>query len=406
MADREFDRTAFNTRERPLSSDLNQLQSQHDRTLRALLRQMFSTSFCSPALQTDGFTDFGTLWLSGFIGDSFKVRSNLPASMKIYVTDGYGFIVNAVDLVSGIGGVQGVNDLDPYKPVILEYPQSLTVPANATGSTRYDIVEVCYDRRMENANSRQILDPTTQQFVAGSVNKTLAFDNDGRTGQVTSPALSTAGISYKVGSGGTRPSVTPGYVKIADITVPNGATSIGLGNINDERNLLAPYNCFRVAGSVGIPKGGVVKPTFLRLTEAPPGVEVLAYGGSAVNGSEGPVLLLILAGQPSQLVTGRFWSTCGSIVAYALPLPAVGAGIPAVLRADASTYPGCFNSPYTFPAARPVPPGAGIIVLGMSIMALDDDGSVGIANINDPIVHYFDILVSPQMATPPVYPTP
>ena len=44
MADRAFDRTIINPLEKPLSSDINQLQSQQDSTLRRMFERLFSSA--------------------------------------------------------------------------------------------------------------------------------------------------------------------------------------------------------------------------------------------------------------------------------------------------------------------------------------------------------------------------
>ena len=414
MADKEFDRTVINTREKPLSVDINQLQSQSDRTLRAMLRQMLASTFWNTAAQSTGIIDFATQWFSGFLGDSFKVRSTYPApTMNVYVNGGYGFVATLLDLVTNIGGVAGLNDLDPYKPLILETPQTFAVPANSSGVLRHDIIEVNYSRRLENSISRETLDPALQQFVAGNVDKTLAFINDGRLGQVTSPAASTADISYKVGTGGTRPSVTPGYIKLADIAVPSGATQITTAQIGDERNLLAPNNEIKITGTVTMPRDNPAKPTELTV-HAPAGVEVVAWGGSSLDVDLGAVVfLLILAGAPTQLAFGHarvVTPPSGGIATGGVPILAADGNsmVPVVNRiTGAFEFLWWSDGSYTYPMAHYPAVNAGEVIYSLGAVCLSPTGTQSRAALPASIQYEFDITLIPQsIAAPPYHADP
>ena len=385
MADNDFDRTVIQPLEKPLSSDINQESSQRDRTLRGLLRMIFAGNSAFGA-GIDGLA----LPMSGFIGDSFKVRPTPIESMVVTVAYGYGFIVNFGDLPTNIGSIQGVNDLEAYKPLVLESGVSFTVPGNSSGATRYDIIEVKYDRRLENPLTRQILNPTTQLFSPTTVDKTLAFYNDGRTGMVTAPASSTQDISYKVG-GATRPAVTSGYIKIADLVIPNGAATIGRSCIGDERNILSPGNRINVDVVLSVAKTNPCKPSILSV-QAPPGVEVYANGnfGTAVSPEGASAELLILAGQPSQLVTATV--TC-DFNGDEQPIPeATGA---TVKRASSAYQTEFADASYTAPNARAVHIGVGFVSvpLGANAMTTSEDA-----------VYRVRVTLSPQMITPPAYP--
>jgi hypothetical protein len=306
------------------------------------------------------------------MADSFKVRPTNPTGMTVKVTRGVGFIYAPSDEPTAIDGVVGLDDRSGYKPLLLEADQTLTVPPNSSGSTRYDIIEACYSRRTENSSSRMVLDPVTQQFTATGLNKTLAVANDGRTGQVTSPALSTADISYKIGgtNSASRPAVTPGYVKLADVVVANGATHITPNCIGDERSLLTPDNSIRIRGVVGLASGAANALTYA----APPGVEV--YGVQSEFGA-----LAILAGQADYFV----------VVLTTI------ANTPTVCRVGDSSGITGINSGVSDPSALPSPRDASPgLAKGTSLVMIDFGSATGSVS--------FEVILTPKNGgAPPVY---
>jgi hypothetical protein len=236
MADKPFDRTIINPRERPLSSDINQAQAQVDRAMRFMFERLLGvrSSQVSPVI----------LPQTGLIGDGFRVVPDSPVALAVDIKAGLGFIFDAADVPVAIDGVVGLDDRQPYKPILLLADTSFSVPtAPGGGQDRTDIVEVRVGRRTENPLSRDILDLVSGQFVPTSVNKTLAFSADGKTGTVTDPAPSTAELSYKVGIPGTPgavPSTTGGYVKLGEVFVDTSVTTIDRDAIFDRRKLLFP----------------------------------------------------------------------------------------------------------------------------------------------------------------------
>lgn len=270
MANNAFDRTIINLRERPLSSDINQAQSQADRSLRELCMQAFTA-------KASGTSPLAGNPVSGFIGQGFRVVPSSPLGLSVVVSAGLGFQDLPADVVSAFGGVTGVDDLARYKPLSLLADVTLSgIPAGpSAGNTRYDIVEVRMNRVSGNSLSRDSLDPITGLFVPGLLNKTLAFTQDGSIGMVSAPASSTAAISYKVGVvNGGEPTTTTGYVKIATIYSNNGnmTTQVTRANVIERRSLLAPYGMVSFFGSVSVPTGAASPPSSL-LFRAPPGVE-------------------------------------------------------------------------------------------------------------------------------------
>jgi hypothetical protein len=295
MADAPFDQTNIGLRERPSSGDLNQVQSQIFRTIRELARVLLSprTSNTSSAIGP----------LSGMIADGFRVLPSSPAAMTVVVTPGIGFRHDPVDVVSNLGipDLEQVNDLSPFKPLSLLAPVTFPVPAAPAGpNSRIDIVEVRTDRRLTNAIPRRQLDTGTVSFLDHVFFKTLSYGQDGDTGIVASPAASTAGLSYKVGTAanpGLVPATTAGYVKLAEILVSSSTTSITGLNIVDRRVVLSANGMttvsvrFRVQWNGG---AGAQTATILDCV-SPPGFDVAV--APVIGGQRGDFNLFITGGQ-------------------------------------------------------------------------------------------------------------
>lgn len=236
-----FDRVIINPRERPLSSDINLLQSEVDVTLREVLKQAMLRRADIDNLQPDNNRP-GTP-TTGFFGDGFMVRQNSPAGLSVRVAPGIGFAYAPADVPSAVGGISGVDDTSNYKPLVLLSEAVISgIPAGPTAPNyRYDIIEVRTNRAAGNPLSRDVLDPGTGAFVASTVNKNLGYTLDGSVGVVNAPADSTAAISYKVGVAGLAPSpptATPGYMIIGSVIVTGGLASITRANLFDVRQVL------------------------------------------------------------------------------------------------------------------------------------------------------------------------
>lgn len=273
MSNLPFNRTAINVRERPLSSDINRAQSELDRTLRDLLMSIYLTrGGISP--------DNSGLPLTGMIGDGLKVRPVSPASMSIQVNPGLGFAYDVSHSDLSIGGVNELNDLPYWKPLVLNSPAP-TIAIDAApggGNSRYDIVEIRTNRLLGESTSRDVLNVISGAFEAQVINKSLDWSLEGSVGKVTDPAASTAAISLKAGIAAvspTPPAVTPGYTKIAQILVGSGVTSVDADKIQDHRRLLFPYGNFNVSARVTFPAAPYNSLTMAAL-HAPPGVLVSA----------------------------------------------------------------------------------------------------------------------------------
>lgn len=265
MANKPFDRTVINVRERPLSSDINLLATYQDLALRSVVDQLHSTrsrTIGDPTSQGP---------YTGFVGDGFRVKAKSPAALAIKVSAGIGFYLDAADVPVDIGSVSGVNDTARYKPLSLSADEEIVVPAPDPVNPRIDIIEVKIDRRLQDPLARDIFDVGTSTFVGGVVNKALSFYHDGRQGTVNSPNPSTTGIGYKTGVAAGAPAVpatTAGYIKIAEIQVGAAVANITDLKIRDCRPQLAPNGSFLVSAHVVRTAGVVTAKIF-----APPGVK-------------------------------------------------------------------------------------------------------------------------------------
>ena len=238
MADNCFDRTIYNVRERPMSPDNNQLESQIDRTIRETLRaQALPHAAAANAAGASGFQP-----ISGFYGDGFFVTPG--GGLSVNLTPGLGMIFDAGTTAVAIDSISGLNDLSPYYPVYLSAVQNIVLAAApSAGNERYDLIEVTLDRRRENLLNRDVLNPGTGTFDPTLISKTLAYRLDGRNGSVVAPSNSTTGIGYKQGvtaAIGTAsvPATSPGYTRVAVIYVANGVATIVANLIRDSRRLL------------------------------------------------------------------------------------------------------------------------------------------------------------------------
>lgn len=301
MANNAFDRQIINVRERPLSTDINAAQSQGDRALREVLLKMF-------AGRASALSDLTAPPVSGFFGDSMKVRPQLVPALSVQVTLGIGLQDLTAEQTASVGGIGGLDDLSRYKPLLLLADATITgiTAGPLAGQDRKDIIEVRMNRVSGNPLSRDTLDTLTGLFTSGLVNKTLAFTLDGNIGQVTTPALSTAAISYKYGlpagvGASVEPAVTPGYVKIATVFSNNGnMATVSKANIIDQRNTLSQYNKMAFSLSCSVPSGAATAPT-LQAFNAPPGWEILIFKNAQPSQARIEVYLIGGVGDTSQL---------------------------------------------------------------------------------------------------------
>lgn len=290
MANKPFDRNVINTRERPLSSDINQAQSEIDYSIREVLDRL-----CLSRVSV--LDDRSTAPFTGFIGEALRVRPLSPLGLQVQLSSGLGFFYDAA-AATAIGGVPNVDDLSRFKPLPLNSVVPIAVPAPDPTNPRIDIVEVRPNRRLLDTASRDVLNTATGQFDPTSIFKTLGWDLESSVGTVVTPANSATAIGYKAGTPAavpTAPPTSPGYVKIAEILVGAGVTTIDYNVIKDLRRLLYPLNGVQVRVRVSQPTSVALAPTISDVV-APPGVIVVALGVSFTNAE---CHLYIFPGEPA-----------------------------------------------------------------------------------------------------------
>ncbi len=295
-------RVVINVGERPVSADINQLQSDLQDTQMAAAAALLaaSSAIASGTSATPSFENAGAFLADGFFVDAI---SPTPA-LSVTVRPGLGYISNPSDkpqnLQPPLVGTQtnGVDDVAPLKPMPLSAQQTFAVPTPDTVHGRYDIIEATYYRRFEQQQSRDIINPLAGTVTANLVDKVLAYYLDDQLGTVVTPAASTAGISYKQGVAAASPVPppgTPGYVTLATIFVPANATAIQQSNIIDVRPLSFPSGLSRVSGAFTVTTPDGVNVTGMTgYIQAPPGVRAaaLCHANLVANG----VKIFVLAG--------------------------------------------------------------------------------------------------------------
>lgn len=329
---------------RPRSDDPNYVGSMASVTVREVFDRTFLSRRIGTAVDPDFSDDTGVALqtgtfpaltagseVGGFLGDGFKVDSN---AVGVSLRPGLGFQVAGSDQPTAIGGVAGVDDTARLKPLPLRGPgvQVLQPDSNNSGLARVDVVEVRYDRRLEQPASRDLFDAILKKFFPQMVNTALSWTMDGRIGKVAFNAPSTAAISVKTGNPGAgRPPVTAGYVKVAELLVANGynfGNPLGIANIVDCRAILFPGNQGRVTGSCFASwAGGAATPVVaaaganLGRFSAPPGVLaafVPVPNATMFGNVPGPNLCLaVVAGAHGFPVAGGAIATLAAFIGFA-----------------------------------------------------------------------------------------
>lgn len=291
-----FDRVVINTRERPVSSDINAAQARLDQTLREVVRSLFIAH--NGSIGVAGQSAFTPK--PGFLADGFFARAD-GGSRVVTLNPGLGFLIGSG--VSNFGSISGLDDLNTYFPAYLPAALGITIDAApGSGQERYDRIEVKQDRRVENSSSRDILNTSTGLFEANLVNKTFAYMLDSnRYGRVApGGGDSSAGISYKVGTAAainsaSPPAATTGYTTVAVIYSVAGVTNVRQQDVRDDRQLLLPNGvepfAFNITQTDGTPD--VVS---VGIPGINPGLRVAARSLSSPGGS---IKVIILGGGPS-----------------------------------------------------------------------------------------------------------
>lgn len=259
-----FKRKIIPVRQRPISADLNELQEQMLESARLVATSIHGTAGAPlPADSADNRTSYNVP--HAFQGGSFLVVPDPAATpFGVMLQPGYGYSAFSPATVTSYDSANGLDydGTNNWAPVVLSaYQTGYTVPAPpASGSARIDIIEVKASYLASNPQTVGIFNTATEVFDPATRNKDFTWDLLGRTGTVTSPANSTSPISYKVGVEAvgditvpTVPATTSGYVKVAQINVIGGSTSIDRSNIIDLRRPPLPNGMLTVAGKATIP---------------------------------------------------------------------------------------------------------------------------------------------------------
>ena len=222
MTDQPYNRTVIYPLEKPLADDLNQQFSQADRTVRDTMFSLLRGQ-------------------QGFLFGSLEILESAPAALSVLLKAGIGYQDAPADVPTGITSVVGLNDLSRYKPIVLQNDLTVAVPAPPGAQSRIDLIEVRYERQVDNPQSRNFLDPNTNSFNPATVSKTLDFNVDGTLAYYTAAAVPTTALAYKSGvvaGSPVAPVTDTGYLALAHILVVNGVTTILTADITDLRGII------------------------------------------------------------------------------------------------------------------------------------------------------------------------
>lgn len=246
MANQDFDTLIVNPLERPLSSDLDALQSQLNRTIRDTFSPYFSGK-------------------SGFIGTGFQPVATGGGALAVTLSAGIGFQATS-NSESNLNGVAGLNDLSTYKPLLLSSSRSIAVPGvPSSGNCRRDIICVQWDRSFATSLA-YMWNAGTNTFSANSVNKNMSFDLASAGVQeiaAGSPDLAVQPIVYKLGQEIPYSNedsflyapiavVPTGYVPVAILNVNSTSTELTASDVIDYRTLLLQYGTYSVSVGVSV----------------------------------------------------------------------------------------------------------------------------------------------------------
>lgn len=279
MAMRDFfRRVLLPVRQRPISSDLNALQTRVESTLRSIMAMATGVAIESAPTTSVG----AALAATGFYSTGFRVAE--AAGFTIVVSPGVGCSTSGPTSATTIDGDLGADwTQDPFigAPLVLSNYQPFVVPAApAVGHSRIDIIEVRADYLATDPQTVGIFNAITEVFDPTVRNKSLDWDLFGRTGNVNAPNPSTAPISYVTGvdfaggiAGATEPATTSGYIKIGRINLDGAVAAITQALIADTRPIVFPGGMVHVGGDITVPGvvGGIGSEA-VNIAELPPGV--------------------------------------------------------------------------------------------------------------------------------------
>lgn len=217
MADKPFDRTIINVRERPSSSDVNGGISALQRGVITWLAEHFMRrpeNQFDPAAAAMSFQDgfFGQAYMPFVDAGAFKLKP------------GFAIQFSATQQTS-LNGASRVDDLSSFKLLATE-GMTLTPPMADPFQARVDLLEVRFNHAIGDPSSRDIMDPVTGAFLPNLVNKTVSHLTE--SGNIT---INGAGVlNWKTGTpgdGDNCPALSAGYLPVAQVYRPaNSGTTI------------------------------------------------------------------------------------------------------------------------------------------------------------------------------------
>jgi hypothetical protein len=181
--------------------------------------------------------------------------------------------------------------------------QTLTIPSNATGNPRVDLIAISYNQGQVNPTSREM------EALNGSKTNVTIY-------QISE----TISAQYVTGTT-SAPAVPSGYVGFATVTVPNGATTASAATVAylfpTMAALFAAVDTAAVASLNGQTGAVVLVPgTGLAITVSAVGQLTITNSGiTSLNGTAGPATLRaglgmsIALGNPSTYLTAAITTT-------------------------------------------------------------------------------------------------
>lgn len=258
----------FNTRERALSADLNRLQAFAGFNLAEALRYMLSVGSNDDSEAGAVATEYAgvTAPARAEVLGGLMVRPQ-NGSLALTVDAGHALVI----------APDGSPDDSNYKLVVdpgVAAIGALVMTANASGSTRIDVVECQPSTSVLENDSRDIFDPVTGLFTPASVTKVTA----GR-------------MTYRVRAGtpgSGYPGAASGWLPLAVVSVPNGATNNDAMTFWDVRPLVNDRELGVMGNARSLPRveRAIAKVNYSDYTATARmnGVVEATYGGRRVGG--------------------------------------------------------------------------------------------------------------------------
>jgi hypothetical protein len=232
----------INTLERALSVDINRLQLFLANDRAEMMRQLLDVGLGNDDFDASGVNTQGSLGASPMVGEILNgllVTPGLTASgtgLDISIGAGVAFILPASDSDPDSSNYKYVRDPGLATGTIF-------MSANASGSTRIDVIECSYTLNASaETDNRDIFNPATGTFTATAVSK-----------------ASQANLTYRVrqGTPGSGfPGTAAGWMPLVVASVPTGTTGNDTIDFWDVRPMISdrvkqPFNAGRMVPQWG-----------------------------------------------------------------------------------------------------------------------------------------------------------